>query len=61
MDAAQRVGIQLPRARWSKPSKSNDLAREAVSCNAGLDGGLDGGLVSPLWPLEYGRPGRKAY
>jgi hypothetical protein len=33
---AQRVGIQLPRARWQSLSKSNDLAREAVGCNAGL-------------------------
>jgi hypothetical protein len=33
-----RVGIQLPRARWESLQKANDLAREAVSCNAGLDG-----------------------
>jgi hypothetical protein len=33
---AQRIGIQLPRARWKRPSKANDLAREAVSWNAGL-------------------------
>ena len=31
---AERVGIQLPRARWYRLSKANDLAREAVSCNA---------------------------
>jgi hypothetical protein len=35
-EAAERVGIQLPRARWVMPSKTNDLAREAVSCNAVL-------------------------
>ena len=35
--ATQRFGIQLPRARRKiSPPKSNDLAREAVSCNAGL-------------------------
>jgi hypothetical protein len=34
--AAQRVGIQLPRARRRYASKKNDLAREAVSCNAVL-------------------------
>ena len=39
---AQRFGIQLPRARWNKLLKTNDLAREAVSCNAGLGGA--GGL-----------------
>jgi len=38
MVAPQRLGIQLPRARWKRPSKPNDLAREAVSCNAGLGG-----------------------
>jgi hypothetical protein len=37
---AQRFGIQLPRARRQKPSKKDDLAREAVNCNAGLDGRL---------------------
>jgi hypothetical protein len=36
MVATQRVGIQLPRARHNAPSKTNDLARDAVSCNAGL-------------------------
>jgi hypothetical protein len=40
MAATQRFGIQLPRAHWEKPSKPNDLAREAVGCNAGL-GGMD--------------------
>jgi hypothetical protein len=35
--AAERFGIQLPRARCiERPQKKNDLAREAVSCNAGL-------------------------
>jgi hypothetical protein len=35
--AAQRFGIQLPRARRTgRLQKPNDLAREAVSCNAGL-------------------------
>jgi len=33
---AERLGIQLPRARWKQASKTNDLAREAVCCNAGL-------------------------
>src|SRR4051812_17491303 len=33
MAATQRVGIQLRRARWQKPPKTYDLAREAVSCN----------------------------
>ncbi|MBK9940585.1 MAG: hypothetical protein IPP13_03045 [Kouleothrix sp.] len=41
MAATQRVGIQLPRARWESFQNTNDLAREAVSCNAGLDGKLD--------------------
>ncbi len=41
MAAAERYGIQLPRARWRKPQEPNDLAREAVSCNAGLDGSAD--------------------
>jgi hypothetical protein len=37
--AAQRVGIQLPRARCTgSRQKTNDLAREAVNCNAGLGG-----------------------
>ena len=37
---AQRVGIQLPRARCKKRvQKAYDLAREAVSCNAVLAGG----------------------
>jgi hypothetical protein len=36
MAAVQRVGIQLPRARRKKSLKSNDLAREAVNCNARL-------------------------
>src|SRR6266545_7528254 len=32
--AAQRPGVQLPRARCTRRlQKSNDLAREAVSCN----------------------------
>ena len=33
MAAVQRIGVQLPRARRVEPSKSSDLAREAVSCN----------------------------
>jgi hypothetical protein len=37
MASAQRFGIQLPQARWAKPSKTNDLAREAVCCNAVLE------------------------
>jgi hypothetical protein len=37
MSPVQRSGIQLPRARCIRsPQKSDDLAREAVSCNAGL-------------------------
>jgi hypothetical protein len=35
-EAAERFGIQLPRARRDELQKPNDLAREAVSCNAGL-------------------------
>jgi len=38
MAAAERVGIQLPRARREKCQDANDLAREAVCCNAGLGG-----------------------
>jgi len=35
--AAQRIGIQLPQARdTGSCQKANDLAREAVSCNAVL-------------------------
>jgi len=30
--AAQRVAVQPPRARWEQPSKKYDLAREAVGC-----------------------------
>jgi len=38
--AAERIGIQLPRARcMGSRQKPNDLAREAVCCNAVLDGG----------------------
>ena len=34
-EAAQRVGVQLPRARSSGfYQKTGDLAREAVNCNA---------------------------
>src|SRR5437764_15139419 len=41
VDHAPRMpngGVQLPRARRESLQKSGDLAREAVSCNAGLDG-----------------------
>src|SRR4051812_23770923 len=38
LKAAQRVGIQLPQARWERLQKADDLAREAVGCNAGLGG-----------------------
>jgi hypothetical protein len=43
MLAAERIGIQLPRARRTgSPQNSHDLAREAVNCNAVLGGsGLD--------------------
>jgi len=35
--AAQRVGIQLPRARRTERlQKADDLVREAVGCNGGL-------------------------
>jgi hypothetical protein len=35
LDAAERFGIQLPRARCTQScQKPNDLAREAVNCNA---------------------------
>jgi hypothetical protein len=34
---AERIGVQLPRARCSGfYQKTTDLAREAVNCNAGL-------------------------
>jgi len=33
---AQQFGIQLPRAHRKNCQNANDLAREAVSCNAGL-------------------------
>jgi hypothetical protein len=36
MAFAPRLGVQLPQAHHNEPSKPNDLAREAVSCNAGL-------------------------
>jgi hypothetical protein len=40
-EAAQRLGVQLPRARGKKwLQNSNDLAREAVNCNALLAGSL---------------------
>jgi len=40
MVAAERVGIQVPRARCiGSRQKSHDLAREAVSWNAVLGGG----------------------
>jgi hypothetical protein len=38
MAAVQRLGIQLPRARWESLQNTNDLAREAVSCMPVLDG-----------------------
>ena len=39
--AAQRLGIQVPRARsMGSRQNSRDLAREAVGCNAVLDGAL---------------------
>ena len=40
VEVAERLGIQLPRARQKKLLKTNDLVREAVCCNAGLDGSL---------------------
>src|SRR6266542_3819984 len=44
-DAAQRIGIQLPRARCTRRiQKRYDLAREAVNCNAVLDGGAGMGI-----------------
>jgi hypothetical protein len=44
--AAQRLGIQLPRVRRTgSPQKRNDLAREAVSCNAMLARNLDAALA----------------
>jgi hypothetical protein len=51
MVRTQRVGIQLPRARREMPQNANDLAREAVNCNAVLlectcsqgSGALNGG------------------
>src|SRR6266540_554575 len=52
LDAAQRLGIQLPRARCTRRlQKRHDLAREAVNCNAVLlecscsqrSGALNGG------------------
>src|SRR4051794_5071371 len=47
--AAQRIGIQLPQAPTETPSKPNDLAREAVSCNAGL-GGSSTRCCADLYP-----------
>jgi hypothetical protein len=37
--AAERSAVSLPRARHNLPSKTNDLAREAVGCN-GVFGGI---------------------
>jgi len=34
--AAQRIAVQLPRARRANCQKSTDLAREAVGWNGGL-------------------------
>ena len=42
--AAERLGIQLPRARWRSLQKPDDLAREVVNCNAVSDGNLGGDL-----------------
>ena len=39
LSPAQRVGVQLPRARCTRSHQKNyDLAREAVNCNAVLGG-----------------------
>ncbi len=43
--AAQRLAVQLPRARWERLQKANDLAREAVSCNGGLGRSLGMGFA----------------
>lgn len=49
--AAERVGVQLPRARCSDfHQKTDDLAREAVNCNAMLDGGQ---VYQPIKRLHY--------
>src|SRR5438270_196495 len=48
---AERVGIQPPRARCTRsPQKPNDLARAAVSCNAGL------GCLAQCYGLANGFP-----
>ena len=57
--APQRVGIQLSRARCTElHQKANDLAREAVNCNAGLGGQQleiclkRAGRRTASWPLS---------
>jgi hypothetical protein len=47
MVAAERLAVQLPRARRRNLSKPNDLAREAVGCNGGL--GRASWCASCLW------------
>ena len=42
MVAAQRIAVQLPRARHSRRQNSSDLAREAVGCNGVLAAGYNG-------------------
>ena len=46
MVAAQRFGVQLPRARCiGRVQKTHDLAREAVNCNAGLGRPIRGAIA----------------
>jgi hypothetical protein len=55
MASVQRIGIQLPRARRTgRLQNSSDLAREAVNCNAGLDGNLAAVLSSGVLLLILG-------
>jgi len=43
--AAERVAVQLPRARWRySHQKRHDLAREAVGCN---------GVFGRFWSSPY--------
>jgi hypothetical protein len=52
-EAAQRVGIQLPRARCTgSRQNTNDLAREAVSCNAVLGRSLSLRIYHTLDDLQ---------
>ena len=50
IEAAQRIGVQLPQARCTSfYQKTHDLAREAVNCNAVLGGDFE---VLMIFSLE---------